>query len=253
MQHAFALNLNTETTYIPPSAEDLTLPKLCRTSIVEGFRVDKITSEIYGKFVTSPYQSSTEQYNSATPRPTSAPREYVQPMVTGSIDNVVYVDFRLSNSDNPLSDEPASGRNTRGAGRKPASTVNPVAHLAVELLTDAPGEQPPLWLDNIIFGSCITAAGQSQNVCSVAMNEVVGALYLRELKVETLVAQGTPLRKAQRIIKAARHAAHGIHHYLASRPRLLQSYEDAATLEASLAPSNQPLALHASTGGSKQH
>lgn len=66
------------------------------------------------------------------------------------------------------------------------------------------------------------------------MNEVVGALYLSEFKVETLVAQGTLLRKAQRIIKAARHAPHGIHYYLAPRHRLLESYEDAAKLEAIL-------------------
>jgi hypothetical protein len=127
--------------------------------------------------------------------------------------------------------------NPKGAGRKPASTTNPIAHIAVELLTNDPGESHPLWLDNIIFGSCLTAAGQSQNVCNVAMNEVVGALYLREFKVDTLVAQGTSLRKAQRIIKAARHVSHGVHSYLARRPELLKSYEDAAKIEASLAPS----------------
>ena len=69
------------------------------------------------------------------------------------------------------------------------------------------------------------------------MNEVVGALHLKEFKVDVLTAQGTDKRKAQRIIKAARHVAHGVYSYLSRRPDLLKSYEDAAKLEASLAPS----------------
>lgn len=131
--------------------------------------------------------------------------------------------------------------NPKGAGRKSVSTTNPIAHIAIEVLTNEPGEPHPLWLDNIIFGSCLTAAGQSQNVCNVAMNEVVGALHLREFKVDTLVAQGTQLRKAQRVIKAARHAAHGIHCYLLRRPELLRRYEDAYKVEAKLAYSHVTL------------
>lgn len=252
MQHAFALHLTDSTTDNPTASSFISFPKDCRTSIVEGFRIDKITGEIYGKLVISPYQPSTEQFKFETPQLASAPSQHVPPLITGKIDNVVYVDFRASNNDSIVPDETAPERNPRGAGRKRSSTVNPIAHLAIELLT-GPGGQHPSWLDNIIFGSCLTAAGQSQNVCNVAMNEVVGALYLHEFKVDTLVAQGTPLRKAQRIIKAARHAAHGIHHYLACRPKLLQSHEDAAKLEESLAPTNLPPAGYAFTGGSKQH
>ncbi|MER2096607.1 MAG: hypothetical protein ABS977_06815, partial [Pseudomonas qingdaonensis] len=58
-------------------------------------------------------------------------------------------------------------KNLIGAGRKPASTTNPIAHIAIEVLTNELGEPHPLWLDNIIFGSCLTAAGQSRNVCNV--------------------------------------------------------------------------------------
>ncbi|WP_454876062.1 hypothetical protein [Pseudomonas farris] len=122
--------------------------------------------------------------------------------------------------------------NPKGAGRKPASTINPIAHIVSELTFIK-----PQWFDDIVFGSCLTSAGQSQNVCNVSMNEVVGALHLKEFKVDVLTAQGTDKRKAQRIIKAARHVAHGVYSYLARRPDLLKSYEDAAKLETSLAPS----------------
>lgn len=234
MQHALALNLTTETTDFPTAFDQRSLAKLCRTTIVDGYRVDKGTSEVYGEFVTSHYQPSIEQYEIATSRRNSTARHRVHPVITGAIDNVVHVDFRGSDNDKKAPIEIALKKNPRGAGRKPASTNNPIAHIAVELLTNDPGEPHPLWLDNIIFGSCLTAAGQSQNVSNVAMDEVVGALYLREFKVDTLVAQGTSLRKAQRIIKAARHAAHGIHHYLTHRPKLLQFYENASKVEARL-------------------
>lgn len=236
MQHAIAISPTIETSGLPPKPDCHNRPKQCRTCIVDGFRIDKETGEIYGKFITSPYQPNTEQYETGTSRPTFSPRQYVQSAVIGAIDNVVYVDFGITDKDNSALDLTASQRNPRNAGRPRLSTVNPIAHIAIEVLTNEPGEQHPLWLDNIIFGSCLTAVGQSHNVCNVAMDEVVGALYLREFKVETMGAQGTSLRKAQRVIKAARHAAHGIHHYLVSRPKLLQSYEDAAKLEASLAP-----------------
>jgi len=248
MQHAFALNLIDCPSN--PSVSDTysSAPTSSHTSIIDDFRIDKATGEIYGQFVTSPYQPSIEQYKAGIPRLTPAPIQHRQPMSIGETDNVIYVDFGAPRDDVAPT---APTTNPKGAGRKPGSTANPIAHLAVELLADDRMDKP-LWLDNIIFGSCLTAAGQSQNVCNVAMDEVVGALYLPELRVDVLVAQGTPLRKAQRIIKAARHAAHGIHHYLVRRPKLLQSYEDAAKLEASLAPCNFAVALHASTGGSVQ-
>ena len=252
MQHAFALNLIDFPSSPSTSETYSSAPASSHTSIIDDFRIDKATGEIYGEFATSPYQPSTEQYQAGTPRLTCAPVQHAHSMVIGRVDNVVYVDFRATNEDDVAPIEIAPERNPRGAGRKPASTVNPIAHFAAELLMDVPADKP-LWLDNIVFGSCLTAAGQSQNVCNVSMNEVVGALYLKEFKVDVLVAQGTLLRKAQRIIKAARHAAHGIHSYLVRRPKLLQLYVDAAKLEASLAPSNCSRALCSSTGGATAH
>lgn len=120
--------------------------------------------------------------------------------------------------------------NPKGAGRKPASTTNPIAHIAAEL-----SYTKPAWLADIIFGSCLTAAGQSQNVCNVSMNEVLGALHIKEFTVQAVIATGVAKRKAERIIKAARHAAHGIHCYLLRRPELLQCYEDAYKVESKLA------------------
>ena len=132
--------------------------------------------------------------------------------------------------------EDVAPKNPRGAGRKPVSTVNPIAHIAAEL-----SYTKPKWLADIVFGSCLTSAGQSQNVCNVSMNEVLGALHLKQFTVQAVMATGVAKRKAERIIKAARHAAHGIHCYLLRRPELLQRYEDAYMVESKLAYSHVAL------------
>lgn len=127
--------------------------------------------------------------------------------------------------------------NPKGAGRKPVSTSNPIAHIAAELTF-----VKPEWLADIVFGSCLTAAGQSQNVCNVSMNEVVGALHLKEFTVQGVTRSGVAKRKAERIIKAARHAAHGIHGYLLRRPELMRCYEEAHKVESRFAYSYVALA-----------
>ncbi|EJM25760.1 hypothetical protein [Pseudomonas sp. GM25] len=253
MSHAIALNLSISLADTPISPRYKHLTKLCRTYIVDGFRTDKDTGEIYGKFVALQYQSCSEKYTAATLKPPSARRRWGQPTVITKIDNVVHVDFSTSDNNSIGQDDTVPQRNPKGAGRRSVSTVNPISHLAIELLTTDLGKPHPLWLDNIIFGSCLRAAGQSQNVCNVAMNEVVGTLYLHEFKVETLVTQGTSLRKAQRIIKAARHASHGINNYLRRRPKLLKLYEDAAAVEATVAYSPDHLESYPHPQEAPQH
>ena len=132
--------------------------------------------------------------------------------------------------------EVAPKKNPKGAGRKPKSTPNPIAHIIDQLSLEK-----PRWFDDILFGSCLTAAGQSSNVCNVEMNAVLGALHLKSFEVESVKANGVEKRKAERIIKAARHAAHGVHHYLLTHPALLARYEALSTIEARLA--YKPVAL----------
>jgi len=93
MQHAHALNLKTVATDLPVTSDYLHPPKQCRTRIVEGFRVDKHTGEIYGQFVVSPLQIKTEQYRSGIPRPPASPSQYLHLMDVRKNDNVVYVEF----------------------------------------------------------------------------------------------------------------------------------------------------------------
>lgn len=135
--------------------------------------------------------------------------------------------------------EDVAPKNPKGAGRKPVSTLNPIAHIAAELTFNKPA-----WLADIVFGSCLTSAKQSQNVCNVSMNEVLGALHLKVLTVQAVTATGVAKRKAERIIKAARHAAHGIHCYLLRHPEIWQRYEDEHKIESKLAYSHVVLVTY---------
>lgn len=123
-------------------------------------------------------------------------------------------------------------------GRKPVVSGNPVTHIIAQL--SFPGCRP-LWFDEIVFGSCLNSAGQSGNVCNVSMDEVVGALHLHTFEVQPLLDAGMAKRKAQRVIAAARHAAHGLFTYLIRRPELLERYEEEARIEAKLAYSHVAL------------
>lgn len=92
-------------------------------------------------------------------------------------------------------------------GRPPLSTVNPVSAFMAMFPV---GNERPRWLDNVLFGSILTAAGQSRNVSNVSMKDVHNALYLPVLEAQVLEGQGRDVRQAQRVMQAARHAASGI-------------------------------------------
>lgn len=128
---------------------------------------------------------------------------------------------------------PKPSTRSKGAGRKPTTTPNPIYHIVHELTLK--GHRPG-WFDDILFGSCLTAAGQSRNVSNVSIKAVLGALHMRVFSVDRLIACSTDKRKAQLVLKAARHAADGILHYLHRRhPERLEQLEAAAKAESECA------------------
>lgn len=121
MQHAVVLKLITEKTELPVTTDHLNLPKQCRTSIVDGFRIDKQTGEIYGQFVISPLQINIEHYQSGIPRPPANPSQHLHLMDAGKNDNVIFVDFGGPTPAIPT-DAPSS-KSRRGP--KPKVRLNP--------------------------------------------------------------------------------------------------------------------------------
>lgn len=103
-----------------------------------------------------------------------------------------------------------------GRGRPKTSYANPVA--AYMYLLAVPDLLP--WVDNIITGSIITSAGVTNGKVNVKARAVIGALFATEITAEACKTSEISLRTAQRIAKAARHAAHGIASYVERHPKI---------------------------------
>jgi hypothetical protein len=113
--------------------------------------------------------------------------------------------FVLKLIQNPAYDTQQPQKARRGRPR--LSTVNPVALFMAMFPV---GDERPRWLDSVLFGSILTAVGQSGNVSNVSMKDVHAALFLPTFDAQLLVEQGHRLRQAQRVMQAARHASSGI-------------------------------------------
>ncbi|HCU0831237.1 hypothetical protein OLM64_07515 [Pseudomonas aeruginosa] len=128
-----------------------------------------------------------------------------------------------------VQDIPKPSTRSKGAGRKPTSTPNPIYHIVHELTLK---QHRPSWFDDILFGSCLTAAGQSGNISNVSIEAVLGALHMKVFSMDRLRACSMSKRKAQLVLQAARHAADGILDYLETRyPERLEQLEAIAKVE----------------------
>lgn len=90
------------------------------------------------------------------------------------------------------------------------------------------------WASDIIAGSIYTSAGTNTNSGKVNVNSgaVVAALFLSEISAESCQSGEYTLRTAQRIAKAARHAAHGIASYVERQPKIKAELEAELAVEA---------------------
>lgn len=110
--------------------------------------------------------------------------------------------------------KPPNDESKRGRGRPKTTFANPVA--AYMYLLAVPDPLP--WVDDIIHGSIITSAGVTNGKINVKARAVIGALFLSEITADACKTNEYSLRTAQRIAKAARHAAHGIASYVERHP-----------------------------------
>lgn len=104
----------------------------------------------------------------------------------------------------------------KGRGRPRAAYMNPVAAYMHVLVIP----NPLPWVDDIIHGSIVTSAGVANGKINVKPRAVVGALFLSDITAEACKSSTYSLRTAQRIAKAARHAAHGIAACVERHPKI---------------------------------
>lgn len=113
-------------------------------------------------------------------------------------------------------------------GRPKTSFANPVA--AYMYLLAVPDLLP--WVEHIITGSIITSAGVTNGKINVKARAVIGALFAAEITAEVCKTSEISLRTAQRIAKAARHAAHGIAFYVERHPSIKAELDSEALFRA---------------------
>lgn len=106
-------------------------------------------------------------------------------------------------------------------GRPKTTYQNPVA--AYMHLIAVPDQLP--WVDSIIHGSIITSAGVNNGKINVKTRTVLNALFLSDITAAACQTDEIVLRTAQRIAKAARHAAHGIASYVERHPLIKAEIE----------------------------
>jgi hypothetical protein len=116
----------------------------------------------------------------------------------------------------------------QGRGRPKIKYANPVAAFMPFLVIP----DPLPWVDDIIHGSIITSAEVSNGKINVKARAVIGALFLSEISREACQTSEYSPRTAQRIAKAARHAAHGIASYMERHPAIKAGLEAEIGVEA---------------------
>lgn len=104
-------------------------------------------------------------------------------------------------------------------GRPANHFINPVADFMRYVEFTEHGE--PSWVGDIIYGSIATAIGSASGKLRARVSDVRHAVSLPVISAEAVRGPYMSLRTAQGVAKAARHAAHGIHHFLLRRPELL--------------------------------
>lgn len=113
----------------------------------------------------------------------------------------------------------------KGKGRPPSKYKNEnynIIRLAIDL-----GHG---WLDDIIYGSCNTAAGTSNGKINVSIRDVIDLIRLPEFSSKdvgcSMYTFETSDRRQQLVAQAARHALNGINHYLYQNPSLKEALEN---------------------------
>lgn len=201
----------------------------------EKFVIDTDTGEVISHYHIYPYISEDHPEAKVSKGSTNAYRSYqewkatlVCPEGLQSLeDDYRKVQKHLTNTPK-LSDEDATPTppTTSKRGRPKANTHNPIAAYMPLLHMNGCS-----WVDDIVFGSVLTSVGSSGGKANCSIATVYACLYLEHFSTDTVKGPGDSKSKAERVVKAARHAAHGIHSYLLRHPKLFASLQAEAGIE----------------------
>ncbi|OSN12245.1 hypothetical protein BV330_05516 [Pseudomonas syringae pv. actinidiae] len=179
-----------------------------RTMRVGNYVLDKLSGEVLGEYTTHPIPEVPYDYPTA--RNCNLPPKSVICLLTPcehspykqTIGNLTEIKVKR--------------------GPKPKTMLNPYAkHFKV-----ANSENHP-WLDDYVYGSCMTAGGVSNGTMSTSPSHVLKACMLPEvttenIKASILLENLTPMsdRQARRVCQCARYAISGMSFFLERNPSI---------------------------------
>lgn len=209
------------------------------TRLVEDYAVCKHTGEVLGQYVVSDVIGA-DHPDAVTPTASKSRtldyEQYVQTMMAPEnaaqlqLDALKAADAlkKITEPRTPKVYETGEQSTEKKRGRPKAVVLNPIAPLMMVL--DVHRFQ---WMDDIVFGSTLTSAGTNPTSnkpnCSIAA--VYSALRMPVISAHNVMNEGDSTRKCQYIVKAARHAIHGICSYLLNHPALLAQLHDELNIE----------------------
>ncbi|SFI62618.1 hypothetical protein SAMN05216206_2581 [Pseudomonas guineae] len=122
----------------------------------------------------------------------------------------------------PSTDRPAK----RG---RPAGAITSTPNPLYALISEAADLGLP-WLEDIVYGACVTSGGVSNGKMNCCPRHVLRTLTRPSISIETVgFGLGCSLRAKQRTAQVARHALGGIELYLERNPEVRSRLENLAT------------------------
>jgi hypothetical protein len=228
MPHAFAIDLTPDVTSIPTISVCLPHSSNCRTSIIDGFRIDKHTGEIYGCFIASPLQPITEQYRSGIPRAAASPSQYLHLIDVRKNDNVVYVDFGgpTPAKSTTVVDAP-SFKAKRGP--KPRVCLNPFAAIIKVAITENAH-----WIEDAVMAGMYIAVESSNGKLNIRPGYVRKVVTMAVISTDAIAGshvfrnhdlEPVSERYGRYLAAAGRVALRNIERYLDTHPAEQQRLE----------------------------
>lgn len=195
----------------------LPISSRCHTSNINGFRVDQVTGEIYGEYITTQYTPTQEVYEAPQFFEDIAQVQYlIDPEATTVID-----DFSPSMIPKGVIDLDAV-RAKRGP--KPKVFQNALAPFIQ--LAHAENMR---WVDDFVYGACYTSGGSSNGTLNVSPSDVLRVCMLPVISTEGVRSvirnrSFEPISESQarRVANAAKFAIGGIDLYLSRKPEVME-------------------------------
>jgi hypothetical protein len=188
----------------------------CHTRIVDGFRVDQETGEIYGEYITTPYSPAHEDYEPARAAFGNTRDVYLADPNC----HIVEGDFKPSSLPAGIIDLDAARAKL---GRKPNEFINTLA-----TYVQVAHAEEMQWLDDYVYGACYVSGDVSNGTLNVSPSDVLRVCMLPVISTQAVKAvirtrSFNPIsdRQARRIAKVAKFAIGGIDLYLSRNPETM--------------------------------